>query len=397
MDRMNVVFENENRDPLYHSRVLQEVRQRYPESFVVMIHAGFFTAAGDLIVPSCRIRSEAYRKQGADLILSLPVASSLGGYGQKEFAQAALVQRLRISERIIIPCVPSAGQSLKDCEDVLRSCAMLMLQEPGDYRSRLKGYRDQNLPFREAQVKTVCDAIPEAGALLCCPENRAALWQLFAFLQLYYLPHVEFIHAPSPAAGPAPDSDSANEVTFDQVHEAAQEAAHEATHVAAHEAALEMSLDPSSMQDDLRHFENVSAAKIKEFLSSWTLEKLIDISGSTEQMAETLIQKKEEIQSLDSLQQISQLLLPGSLERIQLFLLRAILGVRKIDMQICGLHEYVPYCKIDAENPQKSTRVRQMSEETWVPFTGAHDPDQKVRENYQYLLRIDEMANALYD
>lgn len=385
MDRMNVVFENENRDPLYHSRVLQEIRQRYPESFVVMIHAGFFTAAGDLIVPSCRIRSEEYRKQGADLILSLPVASSLGGYGQKEFAQAALVQRLRISERIIMPCVPSAGQSLKDCEDVLRSCAMLMLQEPGDYRSRLKGYRDQDLPFREAQVKTVCDAIPEAGALLCCPENRAALWQLFAFLQLYYMPHVEFIQAPSPAAGPAPDSNSANEVAFDQVHEAA------------HEAALEMALDPSSMQDDLRHFENVSAARIKELLSSCTLEKLIDISGSTEQMAKTLIQKKEEIQSLDSLQQISQLLLPGSLERIQLFLLRAILGVRKIDMQICGLHEYVPYCKIASENPQKSTQVRQMSEETWVPFTGAHDPDQKVRENYQYLLRIDEMADALYD
>ena len=352
MERTILYFENERKDCLYNAQVLHVIRQMYPDAFVTVVSAGHFTDDGSLIEMSSEKRSEEYERCGADLILSLPAASSLGGYGQKELAGAALVQRLRVPEKIIIPCTANAGQTLEECEKALRSYAMLMFKEQPDYRASLKRYLDQDMSFRDAQVRAVCDVVPDAASVLSCPENRAALWLLFAFLQLYYMAKTQFIPAPACTSG---------------------------------------CTDPAGKG----LFEKTAAAKLKEVLSASTTESLIDISGSTPSMAEALKQKEDEIFSLESLEEIARLMPPGSQERTTLFLLKAILGVRKIYMQISALHEYVPYCHISAVKAAKSGQFRQMAEKTWVPFVGDHDPQEKVEKDYSYLLLIDQKAASL--
>ena len=365
MERTVFYFENENESCLYNAQVLRLVRQLFSDTFVVMVSAGQFTSGGSMLTPARMERSEEYMKSGADLILSLPVTSILGGYGQKEIAGAALVQRLRVPERIVVPCIPAEGQTLQDCEDCLRSCAMLMLREPPGYRSGLQGYLEQNMPFREAQMRAVCDVMPEATAVLSHSVNCAALWVLFALLQLYYMAEVEFIHAPQMHPGGPCDVGTG---LF-------------------HEKCRTWCFEDAS--------ERYMKGKIREILTSGTQEQLIDISGSTPQMVSVLIQEKDTIWSLDSMEQIAQLLLPESLERIHLFLLKMILGIRKIYMQICSLHVYVPYCHVWAENPEKHTQIRQLAEKSWVSFAGKNYPEQKKREEYHYLLDIDERAEEL--
>ena len=301
---------------------------------------------------SGRERAAHYVSSGADLVLSLPVAAALGGFGKKEFANAALVQRLRSSERLVIPCVPVHGQTPEDCKKQLRSCAMLMFREEGDYRRKLTGKLNEGMAFRDAQFKTVCDCFPQAQELLSFQENRNALWLLDSMLQLYYMPKTEFISV----------SDTGSDT-------------------------------PDRMEND--RLDRIIASKTAQLLSECSEEDLIDISGSTTQIVADLFEKKESIQASASVQQIIQLLAPASPDRVRLFLLKAVLRIRKIYMQICGLHEYVPYCHAAAADPAKAGLIEQLSEGSWVPFVGEDGAPQKVADDYYYLLEADKKAEDL--
>ena len=370
MDRTVIYFENEDKNCRYNAQVLQKIRHLYPDAFIIMISAGIFSSSGCMIMPDCRECSDIYMKVGTDLILTLPVASTLGGYGQKEFASAALVQRLRVSEHIMVPCSPPEGQSLKECEESLRSYAMLMIQEKTDYRARLSEYLDNHMSFREAQIHAICDVVPGAKIVLSSSENQAALWLLVALLQLYYIAHVEFILAPEAIPAPEAVLASGQECSF------------------------------TAPKNPIR-FNEAAAWAIKDVLAECSPEALIDISGSTTSMVATIMQQKDYIQSVNSLEQIIELLQSDqSLERIRLFLLKSILGIKKIYMQICGLHEYVPYSYIAARNPEKDTMIKHLVDNSWVPLVSAHEPDytnNNTERDYSYLLQIDQKAADLFD
>jgi len=193
---------------------------------------------------------------------------------------------------------------------------------------------------------------------LSCPENRNALWLLDAMLQLYYMAKVEFIAVPE---GLCRDN-NVNELFTDETDDG---------------------------------FDKTAAAKIAGLLTASPAEKLIDISGSTSQMVEAIIENKEKIREAGSLGQIVQLLAPAPEDGARLFLLKAFSGIRKIYMQICGLHVYVPYCRVTAANPGKSEMLQEMKEKTWVPFITEEGGDQKAMEDYYYLMQADKKVQEL--
>lgn len=342
-----IYFENEELSCSANIRILEKIRQLYPENSLILISAGDFASDGTFLNPPCRQRSQEYIRAGADLVLSLPVASVLGGYGKKEFAAAALVQRLRLTEQILLPCIPVAGQTQKDCESALRSLSMLMFKEANGYRSILTGYLNQNLSFREAQAKAVAECFPEHKELLSYTENRHALWMLDAMLQLYYMANVECVAVPANECPPVTASDSS----------------------------------PAD--------QNVLSG-ITGLLETRSAEDLIDISGSTASMISALLENKEAVRAAHSPEQLISLLQPEAPDRIRLFLLKAVLGIRKIHMQICALHVFVPYCYISAENENKRELLKQLEEQTWVPFIGNSTQELKMKEEYYYLLQADK-------
>ena len=345
-------FENEELSLHNNIRILEKIRVLYRDAFIVLISAGDFSSCGKLLTPSCKERSGKYAEKGADLVLSLPVASVLGGYGKKEFAGAALMQRVRIQEYLVIPCTPGSEQTLNDCENFLRACAMLMFRAEPDYRHILTENLNNNLPFRDAQLRAVCDCIPEARELLSHPENRQALWLLDAMLQLYYMPDIEFITVPE--------------------------------------------LNPvEKEQQSYDHFDRIAAEILTDLITNSSFETLIDISGSTPAMAAALFENKENIKTTRSFEQITRYLLPESADNTRLFLLKAILGIRKIYMQICSLHVYVPYCYVSASGHDNPGLLLQLRETSWVPLIIDTAPDQKIKKEYSYLLQADKKAEIL--
>lgn len=346
-----IYFENEAVSFHCDLRIIRDLRQQYPEDLIVMISAGDFSSCGIFLFPSSRERSRLYVDAGADLVLSLPAASVLGGFGVKEFAAAALAHNLRISDlQVVIPCVPAPGQAPPDCEKLLRSCSMLMFTEMSGYRDRLKGYLHE-MSFRDAQAQTVCDCIPEAEKLLSDPENRYALWLLNSMLQLYYQPKKQFLMVPG----------------------------------------SETETDTGSSHNP----ERAAAASLSDLLSAASWSTLIDISGSSAHMVTTLLERKEQIRSAETLEDITSLLSPVPKDRARLFLLKAILGIRKIQMQICGLHTYVPYCYVLAKDPDKEPFLKHLESCSWVPWIEDPAQEQILKEKYGYLLHFDKKAETL--
>lgn len=366
-----IYFETEELSFRQNICILEHIRLLYRDEPIIMVSAGDFSSCGTLLAPSGRERAAGFVKAGADLVLSLPTASVLGGYGKKEFAGAALIQRLRVNEQLVIPCVPVSGQTVADCEKALHSLAMLMFRAEPDYRSRLTNNLDNNMPFRDAQLRAICGCVPEAADLLTFPVNRHALWLLDAMLQLYYMANVEFIAAPALKDDEnSPASDACVNHSSDRYNKTALGKAAE-------------------------HFEKTAAAKTVELAADASFEDLIDIAGSTTQMVTSFFENKERIKTAGSFEQIVQILQPGAEDSKRLFLLKAVLGLRKIYMQICGLHVYVPYCFVSAFDPDKAGFLRKMEEISWVPLIIDNNPEQTIKDDYYYLLQADKKAADL--
>ena len=83
-----ICFENEELSFHNNIWIIKKVRKLYQDDYFIVVSSGDFSSGGELLTPSCKERSDTYVKNGADMVLSLPTASVLGGYGKKEFAAA---------------------------------------------------------------------------------------------------------------------------------------------------------------------------------------------------------------------------------------------------------------------------------------------------------------------
>ena len=384
-----VFFENTGIPYLQTRRIIERIRAQRSEDTLVVISAGDFTADGLPVIPASSFRADAYMEAGADLILSLPAASVLGGFGKKDFASIALVQRLHAADALIFPCIPLPGQSLSECERVLRSCSMLIFRERPDYRQKFKENLKNGMRFMDAQKDAVCTCLPETAELLCSSENRFAISLMDAMLQLYYLVNIEFMDV---SALLIETADSA----IDDLHRQAEGHSVRDLH---HQPEV-----PAAR--DLHHQPEIPAARaeaaplvesIKALLQKYTAEELLNISGSDARVIAALFDHADDIRSAGSFSQVTELLRPfaPSADSLRLFLLKAVLGIRHSSMQICGLHVYSPYCHVLGENPEEQEAIKRIKASSWVPFVKEGFCDLNLDDSFRSLMKADQKADQL--
>ena len=106
--KISAFFENGDAGREKAVRQTAWIREKYPSDTLVMISAGDFRSDGIAFGVRARDRAGYQMEAGADVILSLPAASVLGGFGKKNFASAALIQRLHAVDRNSLS-FPAAG------------------------------------------------------------------------------------------------------------------------------------------------------------------------------------------------------------------------------------------------------------------------------------------------
>lgn len=354
------------------SRYLSGIRKICRPKYLLMISDGDLEPGGtpfDLFSRDCA----ALGKEGdADLVLSLPYASILGGLGKRDFALAALSQRLHASDRIVLPCRPAEGQSLEDCIRILKSCAMTIFKEKPEYREALLKNMKEQMSFDEARMQAVRSCISAADETLSFPVNRQAVKLLDAMLQLYYLAKTEFLDV--------------RELGFSGEDEESGK-----------EEPLKDRAQPGSWSSNRLGFERKAAEKLRQILPGKTCESLRNIAGCTDQMISALAERKEEFLQAEYLQQAAELLgrdAPGE-DAARLYLLRIILNITHSTMQINGLHIYTPYCYVLYEDPEKKAVTEEIRKASWVSCITDGKPDTETALKYPSLLEIDHKAEEL--
>ena len=359
--KISAFFENGDAGREKAVRQTAWIREKYPSDTLVMISAGDFRSDGIAFGVRARDRAGYQMEAGADVILSLPAASVLGGFGKKNFASTALIQRLHAVDRILLLCHPLPGQSVDECAKELKACAMAVFREGTVYRSRLQEALLQKLSFHEAQMRAVICCMPQAEKLLAYSENRKTVRILDTLLQLYYMVETEFLDV--------------------------REISGKETEAGSSDGWL----------PERKAFETKAAEELKKTLSRKTSASLRDIAGWTDGMIEALYPEPEWLRKADSLQEIAEKLAAYTMntDSARLFLLRTILMITQSNMQINALHLYVPYTYVLGMDPEKETELGKIREASWVPFISSGETDPSVQEQYPFLLQIDQRTDKL--
>ena len=199
-------------------------------------------------------------------------------------------------------------------------------------------------------------------------------------------------------------------------------------------------------------FQRKAADEVCTFLNTASASEMMDIFGSTEEIVESLKYHRKEIETVEEFEQIVALisgerdgevaLISGerdgeaalisdrrdgeaalisdrrggekahfsggrdeaatsdirrpNRDAARLYLMRAILGIRHSNMQIAGLHLYIPYCRLLAMNEEKPELINFLRDSSWVPILVEGEPVPSEAEKYTYLIRADERAKKMY-
>lgn len=371
----------------------ERVRRENRPDFLTVIGEGDFRADGSPTEYSAKERAAGWMEAGADLVLQLPVFSILGGYGKKDFAAAALMQRLHSVDRVILPCRPLPGQTVQECGAMLRKCAMLMFREHPDYRKRLQENLRGRTSFLKAQMEAVIFCIPEAEELLRFPENRQSVCMLDAMLQLYYIVQTEFMAVDKFPGRADADTMTGRTAVGAMPGQAAADTMPGRTAAdclpgpavsMAEDGGKRMEFladrlpEPAVGMAGMRRPEQTGRALAEEWkraLEHQSRDSLMNISGSTEKAVSRILSLSGEIEEKEYFEEIVELMedvFPNT-DMARLFLLRILLNIRHSDMLISGLHTYVPYCLVSEQRAEKPDEIRRIEETAWVPFVRAGD------------------------
>ena len=310
-----VYFENENTGMESTVRQISRIRQIHPADTLVVLSAGDYHSDGKPCAISARERAKLQAEAGADLILSLPAASVLGGYGKKNFASTALIQRLHCVDRIVFPCSPLSGQAVDSCVEILKRTAMTIFRESPQYRRKLQTLLQEHMPFQEAKIKAAASCVPDAAALLAFPENRHVVLLLDAMLQLYYMADTEFLDLREIMQHAGISTQTASVVSSSVPFSLSDKRGVSAS---------------SSLPDKRRDsFEQNAARALKNLLPVTSPGWLRDIAGCTDAMVRMLCKEPDRFLDAATFSEMAGILCSASLsaETARLFLLRMILQI----------------------------------------------------------------------
>ena len=394
-----VYFENENTGMESTVRQISRIRQIHPADTLVVLSAGDYHSDGNPCAISARDRAKLQSEAGTDLILSLPAASILGGYGKRNFASAALIQRLHCVDRIVFSCSPLSGQAVDSCAGILKHTAMTIFRESPKYRQELQSLLQEHMPFQKAQIQAAASCVPDAASLLADPENQYTILLLDAMLQLYYMADTEFLDLRELTPQTENRIQSASAVcpsVYPSLTD--QRGDSSSTSFSWPDQRGDSSSALSSSPDKRRvSFEQNAAQAVKKLLPVTSPGWLRDIAGCTDAMVQMLCKEPDRFLDAATFSEMTAILCSASLsaETARLFLLRMILQITHSTMQINALHLYTPYCYVHAFNEAKQEQLDAVEKNSWVSFLREGDADILHGEQYSKLLQADRKAELL--
>ena len=168
-----------------HQFHLSRARELTGADYVIVVMSGNYVQRGTPAMFDKYTRAEAALRNGADLVLELPVSAATGS---AEYFASGAVKMLADTGIVTDLCFGSECGSLMD----LQKLADILADEPEKYQILLRKYLKEGMNFPAARAHAMKDYAPElASDLLDTPNNLLGLEYLKALKRLHstILPH----------------------------------------------------------------------------------------------------------------------------------------------------------------------------------------------------------------
>ena len=162
-----------------HQFHLSRARELTGADYVIVVMSGNYVQRGTPAMFDKYTRAEAALRNGADLVLELPVSAATGS---AEYFASGAVKMLADTGIVTDLCFGSECGSLMD----LQKLADILADEPEKYQILLRKYLKEGMSFPAARAHAVKDYAPDlASDLLDTPNNLLGLEYLKALKRLH--------------------------------------------------------------------------------------------------------------------------------------------------------------------------------------------------------------------
>lgn len=367
---------------------------------LLLVTSGNFTQQGEPAVGDKYKKAEYLKEQGADLVLELPVYCTLTTADTFSFAAVSMLEKLNCVDELVILCEDAE-------ENLLREIVQFLFIESREYQEQIRKYRSEGMTFVKAQAKVVEQFIPGAEKVLSSDINRRAVEYAKAMKRMYSTMKICFVDLKK-ITGTVDESVSNVEETVP-----IQKAWTGRKDSAVYETETERSEITGKQIGRNEYFVRLSEEVVK-FLNQFSSEQrekyLNEISGGYAPTTEKILAVYEERKAVNPkrfYEKLSERLTNQSYqeEELKRYLLRVLIGVRHVEISICGLYSYALYIRVLGTSEEGDVAYDQITQSSWIPVfkEGSRDKaeevmqSEKMDDSRKMLLKLDWKAQELYD
>ena len=355
------------------TELFQHIKKKTGADALVVVTSGNFTQKGLPASASKYKKAEILKKQGADMVLELPVYCTLTTFDTFAFAAISMLEKLNCVDELVILCEDAD-------EKLLKEMIQFLFIEPREYQQKVKLCMENGKNFATACAEVTEEFIPGAKAILEKQQNVHAIEYAKAMKRMYSNMKIRFVNM--------------NEFIErqDKIKETSDKYAKGADVITRFEARLGEQL----MQMLALHTEEQNTKYLNE------------ISGGYGSMTKQILKVYNEcgIQNGNSFfEQLANVISNQnySIEELRRYLLKVLIGVRHVEISICGLYSYALYVRALDNNAEKDIYKR-VKEHSWIPVL-LESSEAEARKNLKLpqmddsrwmLLELDWKAQELY-
>ena len=355
------------------TELFQHIKKKTGADALVVVTSGNFTQKGLPASASKYKQAEILKKQGADMVLELPVYCTLTTFDTFAFAAISMLEKLNCVDELVILCEDAD-------EKLLKEMIQFLFIEPREYQQKVKLCMENGKNFATACAEVTEEFIPGAKAILEKQQNVHAIEYAKAMKRMYSNMKIRFVNM--------------NEFIErqDKIKETSDKYAKGA--------------------DAITRFETQLGEQLIQRLALHTEEQnekyLNEISGGYAPMTKQILKVYNEcgIQNGNSFfEQLANVISNQnySIEELRRYLLKVLIGVRHVEISICGLYSYALYVRALDNNAEKDIYKR-VKEHSWIPVL-LESSEAEARKNLKLpqmddsrwmLLELDWKAQELY-
>ena len=370
------------------TELFQHIKKETEADALVVVISGNFTQKGLPASASKYKKAEILKKQGADIVLELPVYCALTTLDTFAFAAVSMLEKLNCVDELVILCEDADAKLLKEI-------IQFLFIEPREYQQKVKLCMENGKNFAIACAEVTEEFIPGAKAVLEKQQNIHAIEYAKAMKRMYSTMKICFVDV--------------NELfeNRDETKGASDKYVKRADAI----TRFETQLGEQLMQRLALHTEEQNAKYLNEISGGYgpmtkqilecqcACQKLIATESSSSKANQSDREKAFFEQLKDAI--VNQ---NHSTEELRRYLLRVLIGVRHVEISICGLYSYALYVRTLGNNEVKDIYAM-LQEHSWIPVLSESDEAEaqknlespQMDDSRKMLLELDWKAQELYD